>query len=456
MAKKNLSINAAGFAPDTTDIERELLATAIADSDSLPSVLRIVRPSYFSDPDAKKIYEVIVDRYDHHYSVNAETLLPCVDRGYFISNIVSRKVQFGLTTTTDLAYTLARAYEKRIAFFQAVEVLRTIDNGGECSAIRALFEGYAAKVDDATPRQAQTLQDAATDVMDDLQSGKDTSITTGIPTIDQYLNGGWHGGTLNIVAARPSVGKTALTLQFAQTAASIGEPVLFFSLEMSAKELAKRAMIASGKVSAMDFYYKGKGIDWQKFEEAIATSISDKVLVNDHALTLSDITADISRYCQQGKVKMVVIDYLGLIALASSSANIVQQLAEITRRLKLTAKQYDIPIILLCQLSRASAAEHRSPELFDLRDSGSIEQDADVVLMLEHAEDAGVKVENAIDLWIRKNRAGKRNFDAAIRLQGDAHYSNFKESIPVFETPVAQGEPNWASYDPFDGAGFGA
>lgn len=448
MAKKTQPVAAIGFdIPDTTAIERKLLATAIADADSLPSVLRIVRPAYFSDGDARKIYDVIVERYDHHYTISAETLLPCVDRNYFVQNIISQPVQYGLTTATDLAFTLARTYEKRIAYFQATEILQEINNGGECSKLRELFDAYAVKVDAETPRQAKTLSTAANEVMQDLEKGVTSSIPTGVSSIDQYLNGGWHGGTLNIIAARPSVGKTTLVMQFAQTAIKDPGDVLFFSLEMSAKELAKRAMISTGKVSAMDFYIGGR-IDWEKFETAIAESISDNILVNDSALTLSEITADIARYCQQGRVKMVIIDYLGLIALAGGgSQNVVQQIAEITRRLKLTAKQYDIPILLLCQLSRSSAAERRHPELYDLRDSGSIEQDADTVLMLERANDDGVLVENTIDVWIRKNRGGRCNFDTAIRLRGDAHYSNFREDIP----DVSQGV-DWANYNTFDGA----
>lgn len=445
MTKKKTIVEAVNFpCPDTTDIERKLLATAIADIDSLPSVVRIVRPSYFSEDEARAVFEVIVDRLEHHYTISAETLLPCVNREYFLNNIVCQSVQFGLTTTTDLAYTLARSYEKRIAYFRAIAILQEIDKGGECSTLRELFDSYASLVDAETPRQAVTLMTAANDLMDDLQKGNALNISTGIETIDGYLNGGWHGGTLNIIAARPSVGKTTLTMQFAQTATAQGYDVLFISLEMSAKELAKRAMISTGKVNAMDFYIGGN-IDWDKFERAIAGSITDKILVNDTALTLAEITANIARYCQQGKAKMVVIDYLGLIALAGGgSANVVQQISEITRRLKLIAKQYDIPILLLCQLSRSSASEHRHPELYDLRDSGSIEQDADVVLMLEHSNDEGVMVENSIDVWIRKNRGGRRNFDTAIRLHGDEHYANFREDA----TPLPSGA-DWSQFNPF-------
>ena len=125
---------------------------------------------------------------------------------------------------------------------------------------------------------------------------------------------------------------------------------------------------------------------------------------------------------------MVMIDYLQLMKGANPRMSKNDQVGELTSALKQTAKQCNIPIIVLSQLSRESVRENRSPQLYDLRDSGSIEQDADIVVMLERSkDDMGAIIDNKIDMWIRKNRAGKCNFDNPIRLKGNEYYTNFVE-----------------------------
>ena len=131
---------------------------------------------------------------------------------------------------------------------------------------------------------------------------------------------------------------------------------------------------------------------------------------------------------QTGQCDVAFIDYLGLITHDDKRKTLAQIIGDITKRLKNVAGECNIPIVLLCQLNRESAKENRSPQLTDLRDSGSIEQDADVVMMLERPRDEmGVVEDNKIDLWVRKNRGGKCNFDDAIHLVGNESYSQFYE-----------------------------
>ena len=132
--------------------------------------------------------------------------------------------------------------------------------------------------------------------------------------------------------------------------------------------------------------------------------------------------------CQTQKIKMVMIDYLQLIKGANPRLSKADQVGEFTSILKQTAKQCNIPILVLAQLNRASASENRSPQLYDLRDSGSIEQDADIVIMLERPKnELGNIADNRIDMWIRKNRQGRCNFDNPISLKGNEYYTNFVE-----------------------------
>ena len=156
--------------------------------------------------------------------------------------------------------------------------------------------------------------------------------------------------------------------------------------------------------------------------------VNNDLLINDESYNIHEIRHKIVSSVQIQGVRMVVIDYLQLMRGANMRLSKNDQVGEFTSILKQTAKQCNIPIVVLSQLSRDSVRENRSPQLFDLRDSGSIEQDADIVIMLERAKDSmGGIIDNKIDMWIRKNRAGKCNFDNPIRLKGNESYSHFIE-----------------------------
>lgn len=202
-----------------------------------------------------------------------------------------------------------------------------------------------------------------------------------------------------------------------------GERALIFSLEMSAKELARRLILGTGYISAYEFY--NRKFSWEQFDTAVRDAISDNLVIMDKTFDIDSIIQKIKVECNARKCRMAMIDYLGLISVPTNSRmNLASIIGEYTRKIKLCAKECDIPILLLAQLNRSNVGESRSPQLHDLRDSGSIEQDADIVMMLEDKSGEG---EGRIDLWLRKNRAGRRTLDNAIRLQGDKNYSNFKE-----------------------------
>jgi len=146
--------------------------------------------------------------------------------------------------------------------------------------------------------------------------------------------------------------------------------------------------------------------------------------VNDFARDLRDIVSRVTVLNKQGLCDVAYIDYLGLIkqAQADSRAPLYQQIADITGTLKATAKSLHIPIVLLCQLNREAAKQNKAPQLYNLRDSGSIEQDADVVLMLEQTP--GPKLPD-LEVWVRKNRQGEKDF--GILMRPNDNYTDFKE-----------------------------
>lgn len=219
---------------------------------------------------------------------------------------------------------------------------------------------------------------------------------------------------------------TTIALQMALAASKAGKKSLVFSLEMTAEELVQRLILSTGRITPAELY--SRRFDWEEYEKAVAEVCNDNLIINDRASGIDELCQKIRVETRTGGCKFVAIDYLGLIPVTNTRANMATALGEFTRKLKMTAKECDIPILLLCQLNRASASENRSPQLYDLRDSGAIEQDADIVLMLERTKGMdGQVIDNSVDMWIRKNRNGKCNFDSPIRMVGREGFSNFTE-----------------------------
>ncbi|WP_342262174.1 replicative DNA helicase [Alphaproteobacteria bacterium endosymbiont of Tiliacea citrago] len=214
-------------------------------------------------------------------------------------------------------------------------------------------------------------------------------ITSGLEKVDQHL-GGFHKSDLIILAGRPSMGKTALVTSFAFNAAKqactkLGSKVCFFSLEMSAEQLGLRILGQEANISS-DRIRKGI-ISQKEFEKisSISKELYDVPLFIDDtpALTMAGLRTRARRLMKKEQIGLIVIDYLQLLRSDKAGENRVQELSEITRGLKSLAKELNIPIIALSQLSRAvEQREDKKPQLADLRESGSIEQDADIVMFI--------------------------------------------------------------------------
>lgn len=413
--------------PETKDIENKLIATILADSSDLTEVMRFVKEDMFSTPENKKIWETIVNMYYNHEPINLVSVMPKVDRTYFIENILSANPEYGTGGSKSLMIALMEMYVKRQAYFNAVSILTKIESGSANTEITSIFDSFSDNIakglDDGNTKSATEV---CNELAEDLQKGDSGKIPTTIRSLDIFTYGGFSGGNLVILAARPSVGKTTIAMQMAVNAAKMGKKAIFFSLEMSAKDLVKRMILSTGYVSPFELH-NGR-LDWSNYERAAQEVITPNLAINDKAKSIDELCTKITILHQQGKCDVAFIDYLGLIPLTNARMGVTQQIGMFTQKLKGVAKECDIPIVVLCQLSRASVSEIRSPQLHDLRDSGSVEQDADIVIMLEHArQEDGTTIEGDIWLWLRKNRSGRRNFDNPIVLRGDTTYNNFQE-----------------------------
>lgn len=416
--------------PDTLSTEIQIIADIISLPETLIEAERIIAPAMFSDERCRNAYEALRSMSKDGMIIDLPSAFGKIDRGLMQSGVIPMMANAGGAMTVIQHYASLKDMDiKRKCYYKALEMLM-----GACdsrTSSQELISRAGSFADDlrkeidaekGTQHISQVLNDLGGQIEETMRNkaeGKVLRVPTGFYTLDYITYGGFNAGNLVILAARPSVGKTAIMLQMAKAAAYAGKSVNLFNLEMTNTELAQRFLFSTGKITPLQVA-KGEVV-WQDFEAASQQFASKPIYLNDSATTDDEIISRITLNSQAGKCDIAFIDYLGLIHM-DNSASLYQAIANVTKRLKNTAKACRIPIVLLCQLNRASASEKRSPQLFDLRDSGSIEQDADIVLML----DRSATDEMGVDMWVRKNRQGRAG-EIAVNIVANETFTEFKD-----------------------------
>ena len=258
-----------------------------------------------------------------------------------------------------------------------------------------------------------------------------TGLSTGFVGLDKITTG-LHEGNLIILAARPAMGKTALALNIAKyVAAKEGKPAVIFSLEMGAEELIERMLASEGMVPAYHLKTGNLSTDeWKRLVQAQSNLYNAPIFVNDMAgIRISEIRSNARKLTQEmGGLGIIIIDYLQLIT-GSKGENRQQIVSEISRELKILAKDLKVPVIALSQLSRAvEQRQEKRPMLSDLRESGSIEQDADIVAFLyreayyQKEQADSQEANNVTELILEKNRHGSLG---TVKLYFHKEYTKF-------------------------------
>ncbi|MCD8313801.1 MAG: replicative DNA helicase, partial [Bacteroidales bacterium] len=277
-------------------------------------------------------------------------------------------------------------------------------------------------IQDSVRNDVQDVGSVISQVMTDIERLQDNPGVSGVPSGFQSLDRvtlGWQPSDLIIIAARPSVGKTALVLNMARNAAvDFDKPVALFSLEMSAKQLVKRMMVSETGLSSEKL--KGgvrlEQYEWAQLDHQLKKLIDAPIYIDETpSMPVMEFRSKAKRLVKQKGVKLIIVDYLQLMqGPAELRAFREQEVAAISRTLKATAKELNVPVIALSQLSRRAVNREGSnsrPLLSDLRESGSIEQDADMVLFIHRYDYQGLSEkaedEGKTDLIIAKNRNGE-------------------------------------------------
>ena len=427
--------------------EQSAIGGMLLSKDAVADVIESVRAVDFYMPKHEIIFDAILSLYSHGEPTDVITVTDELIKTGELSRAGGADY---LHTLTRLVPTAANA-----GFYASIvaekAVLRRLVEAGT----RIVQMGYASEgevVDLVNNAQAEIygvmggveaedfvpLTVAVTTAIDEIEAarGRDGSMTgvpTGFAELDELTNG-LHGGQLIIVAARPALGKSTLALDFAR-AASIKHdmPSIFFSLEMGRSEIAMRLLSAEAAVPLQSMR---KGTlhteDWTKIASTRG-QINDAPLYIDDSpnMTLVEIRAKCRRLKQKVGLKMVIIDYLQLMTSGKKVESRQQEVSEFSRALKLLAKELQVPVIALSQLNRGP--EQRSdkmPALSDLRESGSLEQDADMVILL-HRDSAYEKESTRpgeADLIVAKHRNGPTK-TITVAFQG--HFSRFQDMAPA-------------------------
>ena len=415
--------------PNNIDAEKALIGSMFYSKMSLQKGCEEVEKEYFYLDSNAKIFEVIKELYDKHNPVDVNTvttslvdhnLLNQVGGVEYLSEIISSvatgaNIEYYINSVVE-KYTLrklietATAIEKK-ANEQEVDVAEAV----ELAEKEILNVGKTRRT-----TEFRKIQDVLTKTQEDIEQlvknkGRITGLTTGLKDLDNITEG-LHETQLIIIAARPAVGKTAFALNIATAAAkSTKKNIAIFSLEMPAEQLALRMISSLGQIDNKKLQTgRLENEDYRRINEAISQLADTNIYFHDGtATTASEIQAKCRRLSTQGEgLGLVVIDYLQLIDSSGKYQGARQQeISEISRKLKTMAIELNVPVIALSQLSRSvEKREDKKPVLSDLRESGAIEQDADIVAAL-HAPDTEVPVTDdsiptPIQLIILKHRNG--------------------------------------------------
>lgn len=387
--------------PANIEAEQFVLGSILLDDSLFPQVAGILESDDFHLGKHKILFQRMFDLAERNERIEYMTLvnelmkhtqLEAVDGVAYISTLTD-----GMPRLSSIDSYIRIVKDKsllRTLITTAHQIIAdSIEGGMEAEEALATAESAIMKVGDVrlrsglvNPREiVQTFPGGAKAFLD--PSKRETGIPTGFLKLDEMTTG-LHGGELIIVAARPAMGKTAFALTLAQYVATEypnkpGLPVAVFSLEMSKESLLTRLLCGTASVDAHRF--RGGFLNQderRRLNNGLNTLLKSKLFIDDSAdATLMDIAAKVRRLKAEQGLGLVIVDYLQLMNSKGKTESRVQEISALSRGLKLLAKDLDIPIIALSQLSRAPElrqGDHR-PQLSDLRDSGSIEQDADVV-----------------------------------------------------------------------------
>ena len=415
--------------PQNIDAERSVLGSLMLDKDAIIKVANLMRVGDFYKDDHNLIYEAMLELYEKREPIDVLSLSNRLEEKNQLEKIGGSSYLTGLVNSVPSSSNVehyAKVVQKKSTLRKLITISSEIVELGykEEEDVEKLLDTAEQKLFSVSQKyikqdfvSIKSILETAFNRIDKLHKGgnKLRGIPSGFPDLDNIL-AGFQKSDLVILAARPSIGKTSLALDLArQIATKQKVPVGIFSLEMSSDQLIDRMLAAESGVDLWRLrtgrLKSGEGDDdFQRIGEAMGTLSEAPIFIDDAgSANIMEIRTMARRLQAEQNVGVLIVDYLQLMEGRSGGDNRVNEISEISRSLKQLAKELNIPIIALSQLSRAVESRNpQIPKLSDLRESGSIEQDADIVMFLyrEDREKPDTPNKNIVEVHIAKHRNG--------------------------------------------------
>ena len=434
--------------PQNIEAEKSVLAACMLNPEAIEELAAKLIPSYFFRPAHATIFEAMVDLYQRHIPLDQISLADTLSANGQLEAVGGRSYLIDLANNT-FALTNWRNHSDIV---KRTAILRELVRAGMSisslaydapddlgvvveEAEKTLFEVTEKRVSSDFQKMDSLLTDAFEEITRLAEhKGEMAGVPTGFKDIDALFNG-LRGGDLIILAARPGIGKTAFALNLAVNSAKAGATVAFLSLEMSSNQLVQRVLCSEARVSLQNLRTgKIAESDWGAIADASNTLSKLNLFIDDTpSLSIMELRSKARRELRNAEKGLIVVDYLQLMNPPQTrrDANRTVEVGEISRGLKILAKEMNMPVLALSQLSRAVESRgKKQPMLSDLRESGSIEQDADIVMFIDRsmdeieAESDGRPPLGTAELIIAKHRNGPTG---RIQLAFNPAYTKFMD-----------------------------
>ncbi len=433
--------------PHDIEAEQAVLGSMLLDKDAVISGLEILKEDDFYREDNKAIFSAISSLYLKSQPVDLITVKKeLTEDGNFeriggIEYLASLPGKVPTTANVDKYIKIVEEQSLRRKLIQTSNELISLgyDDTEETERIIDLAEKRVMDLtQDTSNKSYSSIKDVLVSALDELeklynQKGRISGITTGFIGIDK-MTSGLHNSDLLILAARPAMGKSAFAVNIATNAAKSGVPVIIFNLEMSKEQvvnriLASEALIDNNKLRTGQL----DDSDWMKVASASGILSDTPIYIDDTpGISIMEIRTKCRKLKMEKNIGLVVIDYLQLItASGKKNSSREQEISEISRSLKILAKELDVPVIALSQLSRSAEKrqDEKRPMLSDLRESGAIEQDADIVMFIYRDDYYNKESEsqNIAEIIFAKHRGGSTG---TVKLKWLGNYTKFLDCAP--------------------------
>lgn len=447
----NMLVGSGKIPPQALDFEEAVLGALMLEKNALTAVIDILQPEVFYKQAHQKIFKAIQDLFASTEPIDILTVsnklkmegdLDEVGGAYYITQLTNR-VASSANIEFHARILLQKYVQRELIRVSSETIKDAFEDGTDVFELLDQAEQQLFDISENNfRRESLDMRSLVRESIAEIEAAKNSEgslrgVPSGFTELDR-LTAGWQKSDLVVIAARPGMGKTAFALSVARNAAMAKRPVAVFSLEMSAVQLTTR-LISSETEIVSDKLKRGKmeNHEWEQLNTRVKGLVEAPLFIDDTpALSVFELRAKCRRLKEQHGIELIIIDYIQLMRSGDNAGNREQEISTISRSLKALAKELNVPVLILSQLNRSveTRAGSKKPQLSDLRESGAIEQDADMVIFIYRPEyyditegEKGVDMTGKGEIIIAKHRNGALN---SVILRFIGPYTKFVDDIP--------------------------